>query len=89
MKSSRRLQQLTDAITQNTSKIDAYIEKNNLPEPSFEESYPAVLTLPDALEDARRTALEALDELRDHLLGPLGVISNAVTNVRRVRFQNY
>lgn len=81
MSSNRRLLQLASAITENTSKIDTYIEENKLPEPSFEESNPPVLNLPPDLETARKTALEALDELRDHLLGPIGIISNAVTEV--------
>lgn len=86
MASTRRLSQLSTVIQQNTTKIDAYLESSGHPEPSFEASYPPVLDLPPEADAARKAALEALDELRDHLLGPLGMITTAATEVGRKRY---
>ena len=62
--------------------VDSYIHENNLPDPSFDASYSPVLQLPPKVDASRKAALEALDELRDHLLGPMGSIVEAVTSVR-------
>ncbi|KAF2993168.1 hypothetical protein E8E13_000504 [Curvularia kusanoi] len=71
---SRVLLQLTNTIHQRTAQVDAYIQANGLPEPSFDPSYPPILRLSPEIDAARNAALEAIDELRAHLLGPLGLV---------------
>lgn len=82
MGSNRRLLQLSSLIQENTAKVDAYIKSSGLPEPSFEASCPPILDLSPEADAARNAALEALDELRDHLLSPLGMITGAIAEVR-------
>jgi hypothetical protein len=79
--SSGRLLQLTALLQAKVKDVDTYIHENNLPDPSFEADYPPVLDLPPNVDASRKAALEALDELRDHLLGPMGCIFEAVTGV--------
>jgi hypothetical protein len=74
MASQRRLLQLSNLIHDNTVIVDSYIKENNLPDPSFLPEYPPVLDLPHEADLARKAALEALDELREHLLGPVGSV---------------
>jgi hypothetical protein len=81
MGSDRRLLQLSTLIQDNTATVDAYIKENGISQPSFDPSNSPVLHFPPEVDVARNTALEALDELRDHLLGPVGSITNAVTDV--------
>jgi hypothetical protein len=81
MASEGRLMKLCAFIHDNVAKVDACIKEKNLPEPSFDASCPPVLNLPSEVDDARNKALEALDELRDHLLGPVGVVMSSVMNV--------
>jgi hypothetical protein len=78
---NRRLTQLSTLIHENTLVIDAYMKDNGIPEPSFEPTTPPILHLPPEVDTSRIAALEALDELRDHLLGPVGMITNSVTDV--------
>jgi len=84
MGSMRQLIQLTELIQAKVKDVDRYIHENNLPDPSFDSSYPPVLQLPPNVDASRDAALEALDELRNHLLGPLGSIVEAVTSVRPI-----
>lgn len=81
MNSPSRLLELTEIITQRTREVDSYIANNNLPSPTFDPSYPPVLDLGDA-DGARLAAIEAIDELRAHLLGPMGSIYDRVIEVR-------
>ncbi|KAJ4358934.1 hypothetical protein N0V95_002640 [Ascochyta clinopodiicola] len=78
MTSTRVLLDLTQRIQESTAKVDKYIEDNNLPEPTFEAFYPPILRLSPEADAARRAALEALDELRAHLQGPLGMVMHHV-----------
>jgi hypothetical protein len=74
MATGRVLLQLTNSIQERTAEVDAYIEANGLPEPSFNSSYPPILQLSPEADEARNAALEALEELRAHLLGPIGTV---------------
>jgi hypothetical protein len=74
MATGRVLLQLTNSIQERTAEVDAYIEANGLPEPSFNSSYPPILQLSPEADAARNAALEALEELRAHLLGPIGTV---------------
>jgi hypothetical protein len=82
MTSTGRLIQLVRLLQENVEEVDIYIRDNALPDPSFDASYPPVFILPPNQDAARRAALEALDELRHHLLGPVGTIYEAVAGVR-------
>lgn len=81
MESSRVLLQLTDTIKQKVAEVDGFIKAEALPEPSFDASYPPVLQLSPEAEAARDAALEALDELRAHLMGPLGMVLHHIGEV--------
>lgn len=59
-----------------------YIEKSGLPEPTYDESYPAVIAYPADVEEARQAAPLAIDELHDYLMGPLGTVNKLVQGVR-------
>jgi hypothetical protein len=81
MTTSTRLSQLTALIAEKTAEVDCYIQEKNLPQPSFNASYLPGLELQGSVSVARSAALEAIDELRAHLLGPMGCLYDAVTNV--------
>lgn len=74
--------QLTNTIQERTAEVDAYIEVNGLPEPSFNSSYPPILQLSPEADAARIAALEALDELRAHLRGPMGMVMDHLEEVK-------
>lgn len=82
MASQRRLIQLSSLIHENVAKVDQCIVSGGLPEPSFEASCPPILALTPEADVARNTALEALDELRQHLLGPVRAVVDEVMQVR-------
>ncbi|KAH7386754.1 O-methyltransferase-domain-containing protein [Phaeosphaeria sp. MPI-PUGE-AT-0046c] len=81
MTSNRRLVQLSTLVQENTAAVDAYVEKAGLPEPSFEPSAPLAWDLPPDIDTSRNAALEALDELREHLLGPTQNIVSRVVDM--------
>lgn len=75
------LNSLTRIIQQRTSEVDKFIRDSGLPQPSFDHNYPPILKLSAEANAARQAALEAIDELRCHLLGPLGVITSHTSEV--------
>lgn len=79
---------LSTLVQENTSTVDAYIEKNGIAEPSFDPSAPLAWNLPPKIDSARNAALEALDELREHLLGPTQNIVSRVVDVSPRHVQN-
>jgi hypothetical protein len=81
MSSRNRLLELTALIYENTKQVDSYLRNNNLPPPSFDQSYPPVLYLPSEVDVARSAALEAISELQAHLLGPIGSIWGVLAQV--------
>ncbi|KAH7122653.1 S-adenosyl-L-methionine-dependent methyltransferase [Dendryphion nanum] len=83
MGSPSRLLELTAIIQDKTKEIDSYIRKHELPSPSFDPSYPPVFNLGDS-EAARFAAIEAIDELKAHLLGPLGSLYDPVVEHARL-----
>jgi hypothetical protein len=85
MTSERRLLQLSTLIHENTVIVDSYIKENKVPEPSFGPSCPPVLELSHEADLARKAVLEALDELREHLLGPVGSVIHNITDVSSKR----
>lgn len=72
--STSRLLELASIISDKTKEVDTYIHDNGLPPPSFDPSYPPVLDLQGDVGAARAAALEAIEELKAHLLGPVGKI---------------
>ena len=82
MATGRVLLQLTNTIQERTAEVDAYIEVNGLPEPSFNSSYPPILQLSPEADAARNAALEALEELRAHLSGPIGMVMDHLGEVK-------
>lgn len=77
------LLQLTNTIQEKTAEVNEFIRDNGLPEPSFDHTYPPMLKLSTEADAARSAALEAIDELRCHLLGPLGMIMHHTSEVYR------
>lgn len=74
MSSQSRLLALCARIQESVTKVAEAIEKNDITEPSYDTTCPPVLDLPSEADNARHSALESLDELRDHLLGPVGAL---------------
>ena len=72
---------LTSIIQEKTTEVDKFIRESGLPQPSFDHGYPPILKLSAEVDAARQAALEAIDELRCHLLGPLGIIMSHTSEV--------
>lgn len=72
--SSTRISELAAIISSNTAIVDTYLKTNHIPSPSFDKDAPIQnLGIPkEAIEidDARRNALAASQELQDLLQGP-------------------
>lgn len=69
--STSRILELAKAVHANTEKLDAYLNENNLPFPSFEEHGAVDFGIKSQeVEGARVAAMEAAIELHDLLLGP-------------------
>ncbi|KAH7091604.1 putative O-methyltransferase [Paraphoma chrysanthemicola] len=71
-----RIAALSAIISSNTQKIDEYLKKHDLPQPSFSASAPLDLNLPPELERARIEILHATQELNDLLQGPRDLLFN-------------
>ncbi|KAK4451383.1 S-adenosyl-L-methionine-dependent methyltransferase [Podospora aff. communis PSN243] len=69
-----RIAELAALIQEKTTVLDEYYAAHNLPSPSFDESYPAVVQLPKDIEAARDVVTEANDELSALLKGPVSSI---------------
>lgn len=69
-----RIVALAKDIEANTSKLDEYLEKNNLPRPSFDVDAPLTYQLPPDIEAAQEALTTALDELYWLNQGPVGTI---------------
>jgi hypothetical protein len=80
------LLELTGIIQEKSAEVDKFIRERGLPQPSFDHSYPPILKLSPEADAARQAALEAIDELRCHLLGPLGVIMSHTSEVFTSRY---
>ncbi len=63
---------LAGSILEHTTKIEAYLQENGLPSPSFEPGASPKLPLSPELNESLETALAALDELSALLMGPMG-----------------
>lgn len=72
------ISQLADTIKTNTSILDEYLVRHNQREPSFgvDGSSISIPASEKEVLDARSTVLGAARELRNLLLGPIGIIMN-------------
>ncbi|KAH8684441.1 putative O-methyltransferase [Tricladium varicosporioides] len=66
-----RIVELSSIIASNTAKINAYLQENNLPQPSFDAKAPLTVVPEGAtdIEEARTAAVEASIELQQLLQG--------------------
>ena len=58
-----RIVALARVIEANTTKIDKYLSKNNLPAPSFDEDAPLMYHFPPDIAEAQEALSAAIDEL--------------------------
>jgi hypothetical protein len=84
--SSNRIVELSALIHENTIKVDEFMTANGLPTPSFDISQPPVLPLPHHIDALRKAVIDASDELKTLMLGPLpALIDNRVRFSRSYR----
>ena len=69
-----RIVALARVIEANTTKIDQFLAKNNLPVPSFDEDAPLMYQFPPDIEEAQETLSAAIDELSWLNQGPIQTI---------------
>lgn len=71
----RRIVELAQIISSNTSEVDTYLSTHGLPPFSFElEDGYQRREFPDGIQRAQNAVLEATDELHSHMLGPTGIL---------------
>ena len=75
--SGSRLAELSALITAHTAVIDSSLSQRGLPSPSFQPEQPADLLSDEGIADSRQIILEATDELRALMLGPVGILTTA------------
>ena len=71
MAPTRSLLELASTIQARTAAIQDALKSGGLPAPTFESGGPPMLMLPAANEEDRSALLEALDEMRALVMGPL------------------
>ncbi|KAL8751471.1 MAG: hypothetical protein Q9184_006059 [Pyrenodesmia sp. 2 TL-2023] len=69
-----RIVTLAKEIESNTIKLDEYLEKNNLPRPSFDADAPLMYQLPPDIAAAQEALTAALDELYWLNQGPMQTV---------------
>lgn len=75
-----RIVTLAKGIEANTTKLDDYLEKNNLPRPSFDADAPLMYQLPPDIAAAQEALTADLDELYWLNQGPITtVVAKSVT----------
>ncbi|KAI1843519.1 hypothetical protein JX266_010345 [Neoarthrinium moseri] len=72
MATTRSLSDLAQLIHSRTTSIETGLKAANLPQPSFNATAPPALPLSRELEEVRDELVEALEELRALVLGPVG-----------------
>lgn len=81
-----RTVELVTRIDQRTRLLDDYFRDNGLPSPSFDASTPPILPLPAEIEREKEDALEAIDGLKELLMGPMPKIFSEFTQTVRKRY---
>jgi hypothetical protein len=71
MAPAQSLLDLAGAIQAHTVAIHDALKSGGLPEPSFESGGPPIFMLPPSAEGDRVALLEAVDELRALIMGPV------------------
>ena len=69
-----RIVTLAKVVEANTVKLDEYLEKNNLPQPSFDVDAPLMYQLPPDIAAAQENLTAALDELYWLNQGPIQTV---------------
>ena len=69
-----RIVTLAKEIEANTTKLDEYLEKNNLPRPSFDADAPLMYQLPPDIAAAQEALTAAIDELYWLNQGPIQTV---------------
>ena len=69
-----RIVTLAKEIEANTTKLNEYLEKNNLPQPSFDADAPLMYQLPPDIAAAQEALTTALDELYWLNRGPIQTV---------------
>lgn len=79
MTTSSRIVELSALIHENTRKVDEFINSSGLPSPSFDISQPPMLPLPPHIQILQKAVINATDELKTLMLGPIGsIVDNRV-----------
>lgn len=79
-----RLTELTNIIATETKKIEAYFADNGLPNLSFDVNAPANFPVPSSEKEihaARRSVINATQELHDLMVGPRETVRWLAWNV--------
>ena len=83
MASKSRIAELASRIQTYTADIDSYLASQRLPSPSWDlETAPTVL-LSDAAQASQTALLEAMEELRALVLGPVPFLIDKATHAVR------
>ena len=77
-----RIVTLAKEIEINTTKLDGYLEKNNLPRPSFDVDAPLMYQLPPDIAAAQEALTAALDELYWLNQGPIQTVVAKTVSTR-------
>ena len=77
-----RIVTLAKEIEVNTTKLDGYLEKNNLPRPSFDVDAPLMYQLPPDIAAAQEALTAALDELYWLNQGPIQTVVAKTVSIR-------
>jgi hypothetical protein len=83
MSSSRSLKELASVIQARVDTLDEALKATNAPQPTLDINGPPALMVPPQFEDTKEDLLEALDELRTLIIGPVANVfsrSNTVSS---------
>ena len=69
-----RIVTLAKEVEANTTKLNEYLEENNLPQPSFDADAPLMYQLPPDIAAAQEDLTAALDELYWLNQGPIQTV---------------
>ena len=86
MAGSRSLQDLLSVLTQSCEQITAHLHSNNEQAPSLALGSAPAIGLPPQIDQVRQSALDACDELRAVLQGPVPHLMSLVTKVSNICF---
>ncbi len=83
MASTSRIVELASAIQAHTADIDSYLRSQGLSSPDWDLDTPPTVLLSDAAQASQNALLEAMEELKALVLGPVPfLINKAIDAVR-------